>query len=73
MCIIQTVGVYWELSQLSKASQTEEMMKEACLSVSQRPATTLSRFQKLLFMILLLKKKKKVFTENRGEAMFQPS
>lgn len=51
------VGVYWDLSQLSKASQTEEMMEEACLSVSQKPAVSLFRFQKLLFYNFASKKK----------------
>lgn len=51
------VGEYWDLSQLSKASQTEEMMEEACLSVSQKPAVSLFRFQKLLFYDFASKKK----------------
>lgn len=66
------VGVYWDLSQLSKASQTEEMMEEACLSVSQKLAISLFRFQKLLFYDFA-SKKKNVFTENHGGASFQPS
>lgn len=51
-------GVYWDLSQLSKASQTEEMMKEAYISVAQRPLFHFLDFRNYCFMILLLKKKK---------------
>lgn len=65
------LGAYWDLSQLSKASQTEEMMEEACLSVSQKPAISLFRFQKILFYDFA--SKKNVFTENHGGASFQPS